>query len=199
MKIRKIIISLVALAILMLAPAHLSAFSVSRLDNGITLIVERDTSAKLVGVDVWVKAGSGDETSQNNGVSHFIEHLVFNGTTTRKAGDIDIEIESLGATLNARASRDWAHFFTTVSSRYFSKALELIGDALINPTFEAEQVESEKRVILDEITRKQVDYKSFIKDLLALELYSDHPYALPIEGTIGSVLNIKKRRYSRIS
>ncbi len=167
--------------------------SVAQMENGLTLILQEDHSTELVGVAVWVKAGSGGETTANNGVSHFIEHLVFGATATRDPGDMDLEMESMGATLDARTSRDWAHFDTTVSSRYLSKALDMLADAVTSAQFRHSSVERERRIILDEIARKQTDPFSVCKDLLAAELYGRHPYALPVEGTRESVDKIERQ------
>ena len=70
----------------------------------------------MVGVDVWVKAGTSTETKETNGVSHFIEHLIYDSTSKRQVGTADFEMECLGATLNAYTGRDWAHYSTTVKN-----------------------------------------------------------------------------------
>src|ERR1017187_3886807 len=88
--------------------SHAAGYSVSTMGNGLTVIIAEDHNTDLVGIDVWVKAGSGYETPANNGVSHFIEHLIFGATAKRQSGDLDLEAESLGATLNAHTSKDWA-------------------------------------------------------------------------------------------
>ena len=167
--------------------------SVTRMGNGLTLILQEDHSTELVGVAVWVKAGSGSETPENNGVSHFIEHLVFGATAKRAPGEMDLEMESVGATLDARTSRDWAHFDTTVSSRYLSKALDVLADAMTTAQFRHTDVQRERRVILDEIARKETAPFSVCKDLLAKELYGTHPYGLTVEGTRDSVKRVARQ------
>ena len=117
--------------------------------NGLTVIIHEDHAAELVGIDVWVKAGSRFETAANNGVSHFIEHLLFGATQKRQTGDMDREMESLGATLDAHTSFDYANFSTTVSSRYLLKALDVFSDAVNYSQFPTADIDRERMVIVD--------------------------------------------------
>ena len=121
-----LLIALAACSQTLSAPMNASA---TTLPNGLTVLTQEDHSAELVGVDIWVKAGSAFETPKNNGVSHFLEHLLFGVTEKRKAGDMDREMESVGATLDAHTSRDYTHFGTTVSSRYLSCSIERLAFA----------------------------------------------------------------------
>lgn len=166
---------------------------VVKMGNGLTVILQEDHAAELVGVDVWVKAGSGDETPEINGVSHLIEHLVFASTQKRQPGEVDREMESLGATLDAHTSYDWAHFNTTVSSRYLSKALDVLADVVSGAQFRDVDLERERPVILQEIARKQTEPMIICRNHLAKEIYGNHPYSLPIEGTEESVKNITRQ------
>lgn len=166
--------------------------AITRMGNGLTVVLQEDHSAELVGIDVWVKAGSRFETPKNSGVAHFIEHLLFGTTQKRKSGDMDREMESLGATLDAHTTSDYAHFSTTVSSRYLNKALDVFADAVNNSLFREEDIAQERSVILDEIARKQTDPAAVCRDLLAKNIYSDSPYSLPFEGTRESVTAITR-------
>ena len=166
--------------------------SFTKMGNGLTVILQEDHSSDLVAVDVFVKAGSACETAKNNGVSHFIEHLLFGATRKRKAGDMDREMESVGATLDARTTCDYAHFSTTVSSRYLAKALDVFADALDNSEFREADVDRERLVIRDEVARKQTRPEAICHDLLAKAIYGGHPYALPVEGTRESVQTITR-------
>jgi len=164
--------------------------SITRMGNGLTVILHEDHAAELVGIDVWVKAGSRFETAANNGVSHFIEHLLFGATQKRQTGDMDREMESLGATLDAHTSFDYAHFSTTVSSRYLLKALDVFSDAVNDSQFPTADIDRERMVIVDEIARKLSNPTAVCRDVLAKQLYGSHPYSLPIEGTSNSVKKI---------
>jgi len=160
--------------------------------NGLTVILHEDHAAPLVAVDIWVKAGSGSETADNSGVSHFIEHLAFAATSNRDPGEMDIEMETAGAVLNAHTWRDWAHFHTTVSSRYVSKALDVLADAMMNSQFRKQDIHRESLIIQDEISKKQTDPMRIAKDHLAKALYGDHPYGLPVEGTAKSISSLTR-------
>lgn len=166
--------------------------SITRMGNGLTVILQEDHAAELVGIDVWVKAGTGFETAKDNGISHFIEHLLFGGTRKRQAGDMDREMESVGATLDAHTGADYSHFSTTVSSRYLSKALDIFADAINDSQFRDADVERERLVILDEIARKQTKPMTICRALLAKRIYGDHPYSLPLEGTPETIRKITR-------
>ncbi len=166
--------------------------AVTKMGNGLTVILLEDHSSELVAIDVWVKAGSANETPKNNGVSHFIEHLIFGSTLKRRAGDMDLEMESVGGVLNARTSQDWAHFYTTVSSRYLSKALEVLADALMNAQFTEHEVQRERMVLLDEISRLEAHPVEMCKMAVASAVFRSHPYALPIQGTRESIKTITR-------
>ncbi len=175
------------------AACHGADYCINIMGNGLTVIIAEDHNVDLVGIDVWAKAGSGYETPANNGVSHFIEHLIFGATAKREAGELDLEAESLGATLDAHTSRDWAHFNTTVSSRYLDKALDLLGDAVTGAQFREADVQAERMVILDEIANKLSDPEKVCSDHLAGLIYGSHPYALPVEGTPEGIRKITRQ------
>lgn len=167
--------------------------SVTTLPNGLTVITQEDHAAELVGIDIWVKAGSRYETHDNNGVSHFLEHLLFGVTEKRKTGDMDREMESLGATLDAHTTKDYTHFSTTISSRFLPKALEVMSDAVLHSQLPEESIKTERLIILDEIARKQSNPTSVCQDLLAAGVFGDHPYSMPIEGTPQTVKALSRQ------
>lgn len=183
----------IALAFLAVASfAQLTTPTVARMGNGLTVILLENHSSELVAVDIWVRAGSANETPKTNGISHFIEHLVFGSTLKRRPGDTDLEMESVGATLSAKTSRDWAHFTTTVSSRYLSKALEVLADAIMNAQFLNQEVERERLILLDELSRLESDPIEVCKRNIAAAVFGSHPYALPIQGTTESIKTITR-------
>ncbi|MGC8862739.1 MAG: M16 family metallopeptidase [Armatimonadota bacterium] len=166
---------------------------ITRMGNGLTAILVEDHSAELVAVDVWVKAGSGNESTKNNGVSHFIEHLVFGATQKRQPGEMDLEMESVGAVLNAHTSRDWAHFATTVSSRYLTKALDVLADALTNAQFREADFSRERLVLLEELRKLEADPIEVCKTAIAAEVFGSHPYGLPVQGTPDTIRTISRQ------
>jgi zinc protease len=167
--------------------------TITRMGNGLTVILVEDHATELVGVDVWVKAGSGNENATNNGVSHFIEHMLFGATQKRQPGDMDLEMESVGAVLSAHTSRDWAHFNTTVSSRYLSKALDVLADALSNAQFRDPDLKRERLVLLEEVRKQQTDPVEICKSAIAAEVFGSHPYGLPVQGTPDTIRTITRQ------
>lgn len=172
--------------------AGMPPLTISTLDSGLTAILKEDHAVGLVGIEIYVKAGTSTENASNNGISHFVEHLLFAGTSKRQAGDMDVEMESVGATLDAFTGVDYAHFGVTVSARYVNKALEIFADAINDSQFREDDIERERLVILDEIARKQSNRRLLCRALLAERLYGQHPYSLPIEGTAENVRKLTR-------
>lgn len=157
------------------------------LPNGLTVVVAPDPSLRLSALDIWVRAGSAFETPDEQGAAHFLEHVIFKGTPTRGPGEMDLEIENAGATLNAATSKDWAHFYTTIATEYLDTALDLLSDALQHPAFPAAEVARESQVIAAEIASRRTEPIQLLEDALAKNLFGSHPYGRPVYGTIEQV------------
>jgi zinc protease len=164
------------------------------LGNGLKVVVLEDRSIDLVAVDVWVRAGTINETEENNGVSHFIEHLLFKRTAKRGPGEVDKQIESLGATLDAITSRDWAHYRTVVARRYLPTAVEILADVMMRPEFDPHDIERERRVILDEIARRDSDQLQVALNSLYEAAFKEHPYRFTEEGTPDNVKKLSRQQ-----
>jgi zinc protease len=164
------------------------------LPNGLRVVVREAREAPLVTIDLWVRAGSARETAETNGVAHFVEHLLFRGTAKRGRGEIDRDIEQLGATLNATTSRDWMHLYTTVASRYWQNALEVIADAVQNSALRPDDVEREQMIILDELARAADNPIRDANQRLAELLFQKHPYRLPVAATRDSIIRIQREQ-----
>ncbi|HET6454711.1 MAG TPA: pitrilysin family protein [Armatimonadota bacterium] len=183
--------AIAAFLILLSAPI-LAEVSVTILPSGLKVIVREGHETNLVAVDIWVKAGSINETAANNGISHLTEHMIFKATRKYGPGELDRQIEGLGAELNGGTSKDWVHFYTTVASEYLPSALDVLSDALTNPQFRAEDLEKERQVILDEIARSDSDpihlaFRSFCDTAFA-----SHPYHLPAMGLRESLMKLTR-------
>jgi zinc protease len=157
------------------------------LPNGLRLIVREQHAAQLVAIDAWVRAGSGREMEGESGAAHFLEHLLFKGTPTRKPGEIDAAIEDLGATLSAYTLRDAAHFGTTVPSTHARVAFEVLADALRNSVLDPAEVERERSVILDELARAGNDSHKSAVNLLYGQLARGTGYSRPVLGDTNSI------------
>lgn len=160
------------------------------LKNGQTLIVKEVHSNPIVTVDTWVRTGSVNETAKNNGVSHFLEHLLFKGTEKHKLGEIENILESKGAVFNAATSKDYTHFYITTASRYFDEALDLHSDMLLNATIPQPELDRERKVVQEEIRRSKDNPGTILFNNMASNLFKGHPYSKETLGTteiIGSI------------
>lgn len=153
------------------------------LANGMQVLVAPSDAADLVTLDVWVGAGTRRETAANNGVAHFMEHLIFKGTPTRKPGEIDAAIEDLGGSLNAATSYDWAHFYGTVDSADAPAALAILADALQNAQMRQADIDREKPVIINEMARDNNSPTGRVARAYNALEFPDHPYGRPLLGT----------------
>ena len=153
------------------------------LANGIKVITEEIPYLKSVSIGVWVNTGSRDEQPHENGISHFIEHLLFKGTERRTAFDIAKEIDSVGGTLNAFTGREYTCFYAKVIDRNLPLAIDLLSDIFLHSLMDPKDVEKERMVILQEIKMVEDTPDDYIHDLFNRACWGDHPLGFPIFGT----------------
>ena len=163
-----------------------------RLPNGLQVLVAPSQAADLITMDVWVGAGTRRETAQNNGVAHFMEHLIFKGTPTQKPGEIDAAIENLGGALNASTSYDWAHFYGTVGAEDAPAALAVLGDAIQNAEMRQEDIDAEKPVILSEMAREANSATDRVARTFNSLCFTAHPYGRPLLGTAHNISEMSR-------
>ena len=157
------------------------------IENGIRVISEHIPHAHSVTIGIWVASGSRDERAEFNGVAHFIEHLLFKGTERRSAFQIAQEIDALGGILNAFTGREYVCYYAKVLHRFLPKVVDLLADIFLNSLFEPEEIEKERKVILQEIGLLEDSPDDFIHDLFARKFWQGHPLGRPIIGTEQSV------------
>ena len=162
------------------------------LPNGMQVLVAPSNASDLVTMDVWLGAGTRRETAQNNGVAHFMEHLIFKGTPTQKPGDIDAAIENLGGTLNASTSYDWAHFFGTVGAEDAPAALAVLADAVQNAEMRQADIDAEKPVILSEMAREANSAPGRVTRTFNSLCFPTHPYGRPLLGSARNVSDMPR-------
>ena len=172
-----------ALFLLLLASRAAAAPQVTKMPNGLTVITAPRPGSPVTAVQLWVRAGAIDETDTNSGVSHFLEHMLFKGTTTRPVGSIHAEVEKNGGEINAATSDDWTYYHVTIASAEWTRALDIILDVAANASFPAEEVEREREVIKEEIARREDNPMAQLYDLMAEACYRRHPYRRPVIGT----------------
>ena len=177
---RKVII---ILALVLCGNFALAAECVYTLDNGQTVVIKEVRSNPIVTMDTWIKTGSINENDSNNGVAHFLEHLFFKGSKNHAPGEFDKMLESKGGITNAATSKDYTHYYITIPSKYFDEALELHADMLLNPLVPRKELEKERKVVLEEISKDENSPNHVVYDNLVGLLYSSHPYKRKVIGT----------------
>ena len=164
-----------------------SEFTVQKLANGQTVVVYEIHNNPIITVDTWIKTGSINETDSNNGISHFLEHLFFKGTKAHPTGEMDRILESKGAIVNAATSKDFTHYYITIPSEYFETALELHSDMLINPQIPRKELEKERKVVIEEISKDGNTPSKQVYDNLNQLMYTIHPYKRKVIGSAENV------------
>jgi len=157
------------------------------LNNGVRVISENIPHAYSVSIGIWVANGSRHERRESNGVAHFIEHLLFKGTKRRSALEIAREIDSVGGILNAFTGREFVCYYAKVLDAFLPKAVDLLSDIFLNSIFDPEEIEKERKVILQEINMLEDTPDDYIHDLFSQQLWHGHPLGMPIIGNEESV------------
>ena len=160
--------------------------------NGLRIITERMSHVRSVSVGFWVDAGSRCETPEQNGLSHFIEHMLFKGTRNRSAEDIAKSVDSIGGNLDAFTSKELVCFNTKVLDEHLPLAFDVLADLLLNPLFREEDIEKEKGVILEEIKMYADNPDYLVHEIFSSNFWKDHPLGKPILGTRDTVKNFSR-------
>lgn len=169
-----------------------SEFHKSCLDNGLTLVAERHPHVCSVCIGVWVRVGSTLETPANNGISHFIEHMVFKGTEKRTAIEIATVLESLGGDLNAFTDREFTCFHATALKEHLDVAMDVISDLVLRPAFERSDIERERRVLLREMSMVEETPDDWINDIFFETIWASEPLGQTILGTRRSIKRLTR-------
>ena len=146
----------------------------SELSNGIRVATE-DSGIPTCTVGVWIDAGSRYETLQNNGVAHFLEHMAFKGTSKRSQTQLELEIENMGAHLNAYTSREQTVYYAKCLSRDLPRAMEILADIIQNSKFGEEEIERERGVILREMQEVETNLQEVVFDHLHSVAFQQTP------------------------
>jgi predicted Zn-dependent peptidase len=155
----------------------------TRLDNGLTIVSEALDHVRSVSIGVWVRAGTRDEKADEHGIAHFVEHCVFKGTDRRNAFEIVNDIESLGGSLDAFTSRDVTCYLIRCLDEHWTTAIDLLADLALHARFKREDVDKERRVVLEEIQSVEDTPEDLIHDLFAQSVWGPHPVGAPILGS----------------
>ena len=162
------------------------------LKNGLTIIGEEIPYLKSISLGVWVKAGSIMETKENSGVSHFIEHMLFKGTTNRTSKELAREIDNLGGVINAFTSKECTCFYVKLLDEHINIGIDVLSDKILNSRFDELDIKKEKSVILEELKMYEDSPDDLVYDLLLENIYKDHSLGMNILGDRQSLKNLKR-------
>lgn len=160
------------------------------LQNGIRVFAEKVPYAESVSVGVWVANGSRNENDGEGGMSHFIEHMVFKGTHKRSARDIALEMDSVGGHLNAFTTRECTCFYAKTLDEHVDVSLDILSDMVFEPEISEENMELERKVVLEEIAMYEDSPEDVVYDLFSLGIWGDTPMGRPILGSRETLYNI---------
>jgi predicted Zn-dependent peptidase len=185
------------------APNHIltaSGFIVSNapivrdvLDNGLRLLTEEMTQVRSISIGVWLTRGSRHETAERSGIAHFVEHMLFKGTAARTAEDIAQAIDSIGGQLDAFTAKEYASYYIKVLDEHLPLAIDILSDIVRNPAFSAEDIEREKKVVVEEIKMVEDTPDDLVHELFTQGFWEDHPLGRPILGTKDTVESFNTR------
>ncbi len=162
------------------------------LPSGLRIVTEEVSSVRSAAVGIWVNIGSRDEAPATAGASHFLEHLLFKGTPRRNALEISSAIESVGGEMNAFTSKEYTCFYARVIDTDLPMAVDVISDLITSSIVTAEDVDAERKVVLEEIAMRDDDPSDLVHDLYAETYYGDTALGRPILGTIDSINNMSR-------
>ncbi len=160
-----------------------SLYRKTTLENGIRVVTEQLPHVRSVSLGVWADVGSRDETPERNGLSHFLEHMVFKGTRNRNVREIAQSLESLGGYLNAFTTKEHTCFYARVLDAHVPQAMDVLADLVLNPTFDKKELEKEKQVVIEELRNSEDDPEDIIHDYFEKALFPNHALGNPIIGT----------------
>jgi predicted Zn-dependent peptidase len=157
------------------------------LPNGLTIITEQMQHIRSVSIGIWVKTGSRHEDPEANGITHFLEHMVFKGTRNRSAEDIARQIDSIGGNMDAFTAKECICFNVKVLDEHMPLALEVLSDLVLNPVFDEKEIARERGVILEEIKMDEDNPDYLVHEIFTQSFWKDHPLGKPILGTKDTV------------
>ncbi|SIS89836.1 M16 family metallopeptidase [Alicyclobacillus vulcanalis] len=162
------------------------------LPNGIRVVGEEMSSIRSVSLGIWVETGSRYETRDDNGISHFLEHMFFKGTSRHSAKELAHLFDDLGGQVNAFTAKEFTCFYARVLDEHFAHALETLAEMLMDSRFAPEEMEKEKRVVIEEIRMYEDTPDELVMDLIARGVYGEHPLGYTILGRDENLLRFSR-------
>jgi len=164
-----------------------------KLANGLTVITEQMQHIRSASIGVWLQTGSRDEDPEWNGISHFIEHMVFKGTKHRTAEEIARQVDSIGGNMDAFTAKECICFNVKVLDEHIPVALDIVSDLVLNPIFDASDIARERGVIMEEIKMDEDNPDYLVHEIFTQNFWKDHPLGKPILGTKETVKRFERQ------
>ncbi len=162
------------------------------LDNGLKIVTEKIESVKSVTAGIWVKTGSRNESKKQAGITHFLEHMLFKGTENRSSYDIAMSMESVGGYLNAFTSSEYTCYYSRCLDTKLDKALDVLSDMVLHPTFPEEEIKKEKKVVIEEMKMYRDSPKDHLFEEFSNDVFKGHPLGRPVIGYEETVSNFER-------
>jgi len=163
-----------------------------KLPNGLTVITEQMQHIRSASIGIWLQTGSRDEDPEWNGISHFIEHMVFKGTKNRSAEEIARQVDSIGGNMDAFTAKECICFNAKVLDEHVPIALDILSDLVLNPVFDASDIARERGVIMEEIKMDEDNPDYLVHEIFTQNFWKDHPLGKPILGTKETVKRFER-------
>ena len=166
------------------------------LENGLTIITERMSHVRSASVGIWVRSGSRHEAAELNGISHFIEHTLFKGTSTRTAREIAVESDAIGGHVDAFTSREVASYYVKVLDEHLPRAFDLLADLVTSPLFDNQELDRERNVVMEEIKMVEDTPDDLVHETFVSNFWPDHPLGRSILGTADTLATFDHNKVS---
>ena len=161
-------------------------------ENGLRIVTEKIPSVRSVAIGIWVGTGSKYENRQINGISHFLEHMFFKGTTSRSAKEIAETFDEIGGNVNAFTAKEYTCYYARVLDQHATIALDVLSDMFFHSVFDSGELEKEKNVVIEEINMYEDTPDDLVHDLIARACYGSHPLGYSILGTEEVLRSLKR-------
>ena len=164
------------------------------LPNGLTILTEKMDHIRSVSMGIWARTGSRHEDADVNGISHFVEHMVFKGTTTRSAEDIARQVDSIGGNMDAFTGKETVCFNIKVLDEHLPVAVDVLSDMVLHPVFDANEITRERGVILEEIKMDEDNPDYLVHEIFTQNFFKGHPLGQAHSGDQGNSAAFRQRR-----
>lgn len=161
--------------------------NIKKLDNGVRVVLEKIDYVRSISFGIWVRNGSRNEHTEYNGMSHFIEHMLFKGTENRTAKQIAEEMDAVGGQINAYTTKEYTCYHTRVLDKHFDRALDVMSDMFLHSRFAQKDIEKERNVIIEEINMYEDTPEELVHDTLQEAIWQGSSLGQPILGTVESI------------